>query len=81
MIDRIQLLRNVGQFDNVSPQQPFTPLTLIYGENGRGKTTVAEILRSLATNDPVLGHVDKWRSQSLMQAMSMKPRKLSAVLS
>ena len=29
----------------------------------------------------VLGHVDKWRSQSLMQAMSMKPRKLSAVLS
>ncbi len=28
-----------------------------------------------------LGHVDKWRSQSLMQAMSMKPRKLSAVLS
>lgn len=54
MIDRIQLLRNVGQFDNVSPQQPFTPLTLIYGENGRGKTTVAEILRSLATNDPVL---------------------------
>ena len=29
----------------------------------------------------LLGHVDKWRSQSLMQAMSMKPRKLSAVLS
>jgi len=28
-----------------------------------------------------LGHVDKWRSHSLMQAMSMKPRKLSAVLS
>jgi len=28
-----------------------------------------------------LDHVDKWRSQSLMQAMSMKPRKLSAVLS
>jgi len=31
--------------------------------------------------DRDLGHVDKWRSQSLMQAMSMKPRKLSAVLS
>ncbi|HEY0213842.1 MAG TPA: DNA methyltransferase [Paenirhodobacter sp.] len=28
-----------------------------------------------------LGHVDKWRSQSMMQATSMKPRKLSAVLS
>jgi len=29
----------------------------------------------------VLGHVDKWRSHSLMQATSTKPRKLSAVLS
>ncbi len=28
-----------------------------------------------------LGHVDKWRSRSRMEAMSMKPRKLSAVLS
>ena len=28
-----------------------------------------------------LGHVDKWRSQRRMQAMSMKPRKLAAVLS
>tara|TARA_R100000935_G_C2840561_1_gene170747 strand:- start:2233 stop:4518 length:2286 start_codon:yes stop_codon:yes gene_type:complete len=54
MFDRIQLLRNVGQFDNVTPPQGFAPLTLIYGENGRGKTTIAEVLRSLATNDPVL---------------------------
>ena len=28
-----------------------------------------------------LGHVDKWRSQSRIDVMSMKPRKLSAVLS
>ena len=28
-----------------------------------------------------LGHVDKWRSQSLMHAMSTKPRKLAAVFS
>jgi len=54
VFDRIQLLRNVGQFDNVTPPQPFAPLTLIYGENGRGKTTIAEVLRSLATNDPIL---------------------------
>lgn len=54
MFDRIQLLRNVGQFDNVSPPQQFAPLTPIYGENGRGKTTIAKVLRSLATNDPVL---------------------------
>ncbi len=56
MIERIQLLRNVGVFDNHSPPQQaaFTPLTLIYGENARGKTTLAAILRSLATNNPDL---------------------------
>lgn len=56
MLDRIQLLRNIGQFDNVSPPQQtvFTPFSLIYGENGRGKTTIAAILRSLANDDPAL---------------------------
>lgn len=56
MIDRIQLLRNIGQFDNVSPpaQTSLTPFSLIYGENGRGKTTISAILRSLAVNDPTL---------------------------
>lgn len=34
-----------------------------------------------AFNLAPLGHVDKWRSQILMQATSTKPRKLSAVLS
>lgn len=54
MIERFQLLRNIGQFDNVSPPQQtaLTPFSLIYGENGRGKTTLAAILRSLSTNDP-----------------------------
>jgi len=52
-VDRIQLLRNVGQFDNVSTgaQLPFGKLTLIYAENGRGKTTLATILRSLSSGD------------------------------
>lgn len=56
MIERIQLLRNVGQFDSVSPpaQTALTPFSLVYGENGRGKTTIAAILRSLATNNPGL---------------------------
>ncbi|WP_368045141.1 hypothetical protein [Paracoccus sp. SCSIO 75233] len=30
---------------------------------------------------PYLGHVDKWRIQRRIDVMSMKPRKLSAVLS
>lgn len=52
-VDRIQLLRNIGQFDNVSSgaQLACGKLTLIYAENGRGKTTLATILRSLSTGD------------------------------
>ena len=38
-------------------------------------------VRILIEEGMSLGHVDKWRSQSLIQAMSMKPRTLSAVLS
>lgn len=56
MIERFQLLRNFGQFDNVSPPQDtaLTPFTLLYAENGRGKTTLATMLRSLATDVPEL---------------------------
>lgn len=56
MLERIQLIRNIGQFDSVNAgaQLPLTKLTLIYAENGRGKTTLASILRSLGTGDPDL---------------------------
>lgn len=55
-IERISLLRNVGQFDNVSSgaQVPLTPFSVIYAENGRGKTTLSAILKSLASGDPSL---------------------------
>ncbi len=55
MIKSIKLLRNIGQFDSVTQGSalPFTKLTLIYAENGRGKTTLASILRSLGTGDPI----------------------------
>jgi wobble nucleotide-excising tRNase len=55
MITRIQLIRNVGQFDSVAtaPNLQLAPLTLVYAENGRGKTTLAAILRSLSTGDPI----------------------------
>ncbi|WP_372425516.1 AAA family ATPase [Salinarimonas chemoclinalis] len=51
MIEHIQLLRNVGLFDNHSPppHTALSPFTVIYGENARGKTTMAAVLRSLAT--------------------------------
>ena len=55
MINSITLLRNVGQFDSVSSGAtiPLARLTLVYAENGRGKTTLAAILRSLATGNPI----------------------------
>ncbi len=56
MLERVQLLRNVGQFDNVATgaNLPFSKLTTIYAENGRGKTTLAAIFRSLANGDTQL---------------------------
>ena len=56
MIERIHLLRNFGQFDSVSPppDTAFSPFTLLYAENGRGKTTIATLLHSLATGDASL---------------------------
>jgi wobble nucleotide-excising tRNase len=55
MISRLQLLRNIGQFDSVSSGAniPLARLTVVYSENGRGKTTLAAVLRSLATGDPL----------------------------
>lgn len=53
MLERIQLLRNIGQFDSVNAgaQISLSTLTLIYGENGRGKTTLSSVLRSLGSGD------------------------------
>lgn len=55
MINNLQLIRNVGRFDSVvtAARIPFSRLTLVYAENGRGKTTLAAIFRSLATGDPI----------------------------
>ena len=53
MLDRIRLIRNIGQFDSVSDgaNLPLSKLTVVYAENGRGKTTLSAILRSLGTGD------------------------------
>ena len=55
MINHLQLIRNVGRFDSVNAAATIAlgRLTLIYAENGRGKTTLAAILRSLATGDAI----------------------------
>jgi wobble nucleotide-excising tRNase len=52
-IDLITLIRNIGKYLSVTVGQslPFAKLTLLYGENGLGKTTLTAILRSLATGE------------------------------
>ena len=55
MIETIQLLRNLGTFDSVDSgaQLRLKKFALMYAENGRGKTTLAAALRSLANGDPL----------------------------
>lgn len=53
MLEKFILLKNIGRFVNLSSKGDVSlrKLTLIYGENGRGKTTLCSILRSLHNND------------------------------
>ena len=54
LIQKIVKIENVGRFAKLTSSGDviFRKLTLLYGENGHGKTTVAGILRSLSTGDP-----------------------------
>ncbi len=55
MITKLPLIRNVSQFESVTSGADITltRLALAYGENGRGKTTLAAIFRSLSSGDPI----------------------------
>lgn len=65
MISDIRLLKNIGTFDSKSVGQSIAlnKLTLLYAENGRGKTTLAAVLRSLATGNPQPIE-ERWRFES-----------------
>jgi hypothetical protein len=54
VIQTFQLLRNLGQFDSVDTGRNLllSKIALVYAENGRRKTTLAAVLRSLGTGDP-----------------------------
>ena len=56
MLQKIIAIKNVGRFRRCGAQGDVTlrRLTLIFAENGRGKTTLCAILRSLFTNTPAL---------------------------
>src|ERR1041384_6412373 len=56
MIHKIQRLISVGRFRNYTTagDVSFQKLTLIYAQNGIGKTTLSTVIRSLATSKPEL---------------------------
>lgn len=53
---QIKHIGSVGRFRACGAEGDvtFKKFTLIFGENGRGKTTLCSILRSLQTNDPAI---------------------------
>src|SRR5262249_10311440 len=54
MLQRIIRIKNIGRFLHCAAagDVTFRRFTLICAENGRGKTTLCAILRSLLTNSP-----------------------------
>jgi wobble nucleotide-excising tRNase len=53
MIEKIISIKNVGRFEDYScsGDVTFRRLTLLYAENGQGKTTLVAVLRSLSTGE------------------------------
>ena len=56
MLQKIVCIKNVGRFRNCAAagDVSFRRVTMIFAENGRGKTTLCAILRSLCANTPAL---------------------------
>jgi len=58
MLERIQHIRGVGPFVEFKVGDHhdlrIAPLTVVYAHHGRGKSTLADVLRSLGTGDPTV---------------------------
>ncbi|MBI3170630.1 MAG: hypothetical protein HYZ22_19285 [Chloroflexi bacterium] len=71
MIKRIKLIQGIGSFVNYRPDTPtqaaleFAKSSIIYANNGYGKSTIANILKSLSEND----------SSKIIQRKSLKDGK------
>ena len=50
----VKYVQNIGRFEKCQSvaDATFGPCTLVFGENGWGKSTLADLLRSLTTNNP-----------------------------
>ena len=56
MLKEVKFIQNIGRFETARPTHDatFGRCTIIFGENGWGKSTLADILRSLTTNNPAI---------------------------
>lgn len=55
MLERIQMIDNVGNYSRAAAGQVrFSDVSVIYGENRNGKSTLCDIFYSLSLNDPQL---------------------------
>ena len=65
MLSKFEKIQNIGVFKNytASGDVSLKKINLIYGENGTGKTTLSNIFRSLATNDPKYINVKSAQAQ------------------
>lgn len=56
VLKELRYVQNVGRFEKAGPtgDAGFGSCTLVFGENGWGKSTLADILRSLTTNNPAI---------------------------
>jgi len=61
MIEQFTYINNLGRFETFrgSPDTALRPFTLVYSENGCGKTTLCALLRSLSSGDPEPLHARK----------------------
>jgi len=61
VIEQFKYINNLGRFETFTGriETALQPFTLVYSENGRGKTTLCALLRSLSTSDPEPLHARK----------------------
>jgi len=76
MIHKIERLTSIGKFRSyqATGDVAFKKLTLFYGDNGGGKTTLTAILRSLTQNKPELLTRRKSTNQTTQQAAQIVER-------
>ncbi len=61
MIKQFKYINNLGRFETFKgrTETELQSFTLVYSENGRGKTTLGALLRSLSSGDPAPLHTRK----------------------